>query len=315
MAQTIKINNFSSLNIKERTQLDGDAAAAATSLVVKNNQGFANGDFVYVGRLGSDTGEKVVSSGISGATTIGIGALARPHNRFDDVHSLFGDKVKVYRAPNVSGTPPSDSSFELLATVDIDFDQNYTSYNDATGGSDYWYKFTFYNSTAATETSLADSTAARGGSYGLYCSVEDVKKKAGLQNNQFLEDSLVDQKRQAAKSHIDAELTGLYVVPFTAPINPLIREIAMTLAAGYLLISEFGAGSAATRAQGEEFIKQAQGTLHRINNKELKLTGVTGVAETVTNAGGYNAWPNASTATAVAESGGAERQFRMSDRY
>lgn len=315
MAQTIKIDNFGSLNIKERTQLDADVAAAATALTVKNNQDFANNDMVYVGRLGSDTGEKVAATGITGATTINVGALVRPHNRFDDVHSLFGNKVKVYRAANVNGLQPADADFSLLTTVDIDFDQTHTSYTDSGGSSDYWYKFTFYNSVASSETTLADSSAARGASYGLYCSVEDVKIKAGMQNNQHLSNSLVDQKRQSAKAHIDAELTGLYVVPFTAPINPLIREIAELLAAGYLLTSEFGSGSASTRAQGKEFIDEANALLARINKKELKLTGVTGVASTVTDAGGFNAWPNADTATTVAESGGAERQFRMADRY
>jgi hypothetical protein len=315
MSQTLKINNFSSLNIKERTELDADAAAAATSLSVKNNQDFAANDIVYVGRLGSDTGEKVVASGISNATTIGVSALARPHNRFDDVHSLFGNKIKVYRAANVDGTAPSDASFSSIATIDIDYDQPSTSYTDSSGGSDYWYKFTFYNSTASTETTLPDSTAARGASYGLYCSVDDVKQKAGLQNNKYLPDSLVDQKRQAAKAYIDAELTGLYTVPFTVPINPLIREVAQLLAAGYLLTSEFGASSASTRAQGEEFIKNGLDILTRINNKELKLTGVTGAVSTVPDAGGFNAWPNGDTATALPEVGGAERQFRMADRY
>jgi len=315
MSQTIKINNFSSLNIKERTELDADVAAAATSLSVKNNQNFAANDIVYVGRLGSDTGENLVASGISNATTIGVSALARPHNRFDDVHSLFGNKIRIYRAANVNGTAPADASFSLLATVDIDFDQVSTTYTDADGSSSYWYKFTFYNSTASTETTLPDSTASRGASYGLYCSVDDVKQKAGLQNNKYLPDSLVDQKRQAAKAYIDAELTGLYVVPFTTPINPLIREVAQLLAAGYLLTSEFGASSASTRAQGQEFIDAAKAILTRINNKELKLTGVTGEADTVTNAGGYNAWPNGETATTQGEYGGAERQFRMSDRY
>jgi len=315
MSQTLKINNFSSLNIVERSQLDADAAAAATSITVKNSQDYAANGHLYIGRLGSDTGEKVTISSITNATTIATSALVRPHNRFDDLTSLFGNKVKVYRAANVDGTQPADASFSLLATIDIDFDQNYTQYTDSTGSSDYWYKFTFYNPTTSTETTLADSSAARGASFGLYCSVEDVKKKAGLEGNRYLEDSLVDQKRQAAKAHIDGVLGGMYVVPFTAPINPLIREISSMLAAGYLLTSEWGASSASTRAEGEELIKLAEAQLEKINSKKLVLTNVIGVSETVADAGGFNAWPNAQTDTTQAESGGAERQFRMADRY
>ena len=320
MSAKIRINNFSNANIIETTELDADVAIGATSLTLKDNQGFVAADYIMIGRRGSEIGElRVVDTVNANLISLTVTAATKlAHNRFDPVTKLFGNKLRIYRASNVDGSVPADGSFSLLTTVDIDPDQTFTDYTDAAGGSDYWYKSTFYNSTTTAETPIADAQSARGGGYGNYASIEEIRDKAGMQHNRWITDAKIDEKRRAAQSVIDATLTGMYSTPFSAPINPLINEITQLLAAGYLLTSE--ATNASTRAEGQALIDQAtnaQGTgwLDKLNKKELKLTGLTGDTETVSDAGGYTAWPNGDTATADADVGGAERGFRISDRY
>lgn len=322
MSQTLNLNNFSDANIVETTELNADAAIGATSLTLKDNQGFAAADYLVVGRLGSETAElRIVDAPNSNLIDLTItAALKLAHNRFDPVTKLFGNKMRIYRAANVNGSIPADADFSLLAagTIDIDPDQAFTRFTDADGDEDYWYKRTFYNSTSTSETPLSEATAYRGAQYPSYATAEEIRSKAGLQNNRYITDEKIHEKRKAAQSVINATLTGMYSVPFSTPVNPLINEITQLLAAGYLLTAE--ATNATTRAEGQALIDQAtnaQGTgwLDKLNKKELKLTGLTGDAETVVDAGGYNAWPNADTATTADASGGGERKFRDTDRY
>lgn len=314
MSKTLTLNNFPAANVVETSELNADAVAG-TSFTLKDNQGFSSGDFVIIGRLGSETAElRTVDAANANLTGLTITAATKlPHDRFDPITKLFGNKMRIYRAANVDGSIPAAASFTLLETIDIDPDQMATRYTDATGSSDYWYKRVFYNSTTAAETPLDEATAVRGAQYPAYATVEEIRDKAGLNSARYITDEKIDEKRRAAQAVIDAQLTGLYTVPFTIPVNPLIKEITQLLAAGYLLTQE--ATSAGLRAQGQALIDQATGLLNKLDNKELKLTGLQGEAETVTDGGGYNAWPNGDTATADETVGGGPRMFRVSDRY
>jgi hypothetical protein len=139
-----------------------------------------------------------------------------------------------------------------------------------------------------------------------------------LQGNRYITDEKIHEKRRVAQSVIDGTLTGLYPVPFTPPVNQIINEITQLLAAGYLLTQE--SNTAAARAQGEALIAQATnkdgtGWLDKLNTKAIKITGLLGDPQTIADAGGFNAWPNSSTASAAPTQGGGERKFRVSDRY
>lgn len=316
MAQTLKIDNFGDLNILEISQLNADVAAAATSLTVINNESYANTDYIYIGEFGGELGETVVASGVTGATTINCAATRLAHKRFDPIASLFGNKIRIYRAANADGTQPADDDFVLLTTIDIDYDQKYTPYTDSGGSSDYWYKFTYYNSTSLAESALADSKSVRGGGVGNYVSVEAIRTEAGFTGNRFITDSRIDEARQAAQRTIDSALGDIYTVPFTAvPPNPIIARIAKLLAAGDLLSQSYGAFGGQAASEGKKKTDEGMALLEKINKRELILTDETGTSTESTNASGFNAWPNATTADADPEDGGAPRQFRMSDRY
>ena len=75
----------------------------------------------------------------------------------------------------VDGNIPADASFSQIGTaIDIDPDQTFTIFTDGSGGSEYWYKTTYFNSVTLAETNITQSFAARGGGYGHLVAVERV---------------------------------------------------------------------------------------------------------------------------------------------
>lgn len=321
MSQPLRATNFGRSNTREIGKLNADASPGATSLTVDNSQGFSVGDYIYLGIPGAETGEAVtVTDAPDSNTTIPVSAVKLNHSRFDPIHSLFGNKVRFYRAANVNGTAPADELFSLLWEAEIDYDQQETSYTDANGSSDYWYKFTYYNETAAQETNLSSATAVRGGGYGNYCTLEAIRKRAGFQNNRYISYADIDAKRQAAQSVIDATLAGKYVIPFTAPVPTLITECTILLAAGSLLVDNYGPMSTSSTNEGKDMIetvmnKDKTGYLDRLDSNDLELTDAQGVPQVTAVGSGVSGHPNSTTTHLPAEQGGSMRLFRINTRY
>lgn len=318
MSQTLKLPNFHTNNIVETSVLDADAAIATTSLAVRFSDQMTTDGYLFIGEFGGEGSELAVLNTITDADTVTIDApgLVKAHKRFEPATILFGNKLRIYRASNVDGTTPADGDFSLLDTIDIDVDQAQTTYEDATGGSDYWYKYIYYNSVLTSGTNIADATAVRGGSIGNYASIESIRREAGLQNNKYIADDFIDEKRQAAQQVINSTLSGIYTIPFTAPINPGIAEVTRLLAAGYLLTANYGALNTLNTNEGEAKIKRAMDMLAGYRNGSSQVVDETGTTIALPGtAGGFGGWPNSTTATAAPTEGGATRAFRMSDKY
>lgn len=316
MSQTLTIDNFTALNLLESTQLDADSATAVTALTVKNNQDFATLDIFMLGAYGTENSEKLSVASVATNITINTAVATKfAHKKFDAVTKLFGDKIKIYTAPNVNGLAPADSAFTtLLTTLTIDTDNQFTSYTDSSGSSALWYKYTYFNSVSSAETTLADSIAVRGGNVGNYCSIEDIRNEAGLKNNAYITDVDIDLRRRDAQAEIDTTLSGTYTVPFTAPINPLISEITRKLAAGFLLTKGFGPVTNLNTNNGTDKIKEARALLTDLNNKTKVLVNAVGSDLSVQGvAGVFNGYPNDDTATDSPTIGGGVRMFRVSD--
>lgn len=306
MPATIKIDNFGSINIKEISQVDVEALAAQAVVALKSTQGLAVSDFCIIGQRGTERAELRRILSIADPNITLTANLLYRHSKFEPFASLYGDKIKLYRAANVNGTQPADGSFAAVGSVvDIDPDQMATSVTDSTGSDQFWYKFTYYNSVALSETSLADSSAARGGSADTYCSIDEIRAEAGISNNQYITDADVTTQRSAAQDRINSALSGIYTVPFTAPISPLIQKITVLLAAGYILKREYGVTSSINNQRGQMKINEAEGYLTRLDTKDLILTDTTGTDTSIPgSASGVTGWPNADTTNAEDADGG-----------
>lgn len=319
MSATLRITNFKQNNIIETAQIDTAPAVGATTVELDSNQNFAIGSYVIFGALGAEGAELRPLSSVNadGKNVSFSTALLYEHSRFSPVTKLYGNKIKVYRAPNVDGTPPADEDYTLVGSaVDIDIDQPYTQVQDNDGGADYWYKSTYYNSTTLDETSLADSKASRGATPNQYCSIDDVRKEAKIRNNPHISDADIDSARLAAEAEINSTLRGIYTLPFTSPINPLINRIASLLSAGFVLTSHRGRSGMTTVSDGQSRIDEARKLLNQLNIKELVLSDQNGADLSIPgSASGITGWPNERTATTNTLSGGGERAFRIEDRY
>lgn len=295
MAQTIKVDNYSSINLQGADTLDADYVVGATALTVKNNDDFTTGDIIIIGKLGSKTSEQAQVASTTGATTVTLSsATTLTHKRFEPITRLFGNQLKLYRSANVSNTLPADASFTLVGTaVNINFPWLNTTLTDPTGSGDYWYKFTYINATSSSETSLADCAGARGGGYGHYASLDDVRQQAGFKNNKNISDTLIDKARIDAENLINTQLTGVYATPFTNPVPGVIHRITMLLAAGYLLSAEYGVMTSGNQLIGDGYLEAGQNMLNSVKDQTIILTGADGSSLIQTSL--VTSWPNAST--------------------
>src|SRR2546425_3242157 len=175
MGQTLKFTNYPNGTISDQTQLTADVAAGSNSLTVANTNDFTGGVFVLIGTAGAKGSEIILSTPTSSPTLIPLSTYTLlDHNQYEPAYALFGDKLNIYRAPNVDGSQPPDSSFALLDTINIDPNDFSTTYTDAAGGGNYWYKYTNYNFLTAAETNLATATAVRGNFNVNYCTIDEI---------------------------------------------------------------------------------------------------------------------------------------------
>lgn len=316
MSVTLQIDNYPARNIKEQASLATDVEAGATQVALLNNNNIEQQDFVLIGRRGSETAELQSVASVSGATLITTAALEFRHDAYEDVTALVGSQIKVYRALNINGVAPADSDFVLHETIDIDTDQLSTKYIDATGSADYWYKQTYFNSVNSSETTLDLSRAIRGGVANDYTTIEAIRHTAGFANNRNITDEYVAGFRKTAQDQVNSSLKGVYTLPFVAPINSFISRIATSLAAGYLLIDQYGSFTTSQTTNGQDKIDWAEAQLKAIRGGDVTLTDDAGNTLPQPGGGsgvpggglGFSGYPN------DAEQGGGFK-FRSDMRY
>lgn len=241
MSTTLALESFNDINLRERSALTAAVEAGAETLLVESTQGYAEDEVIYVGVLGREGCEKAVVASVDDATTLSlVAALGLAHGAYEPVTSVLGDSIHVYRAANVDGSVPADDAFSVLATRQIDPDQLTTYYRDSTGSSSWWYRYTYYNAVSQEETSLTDSTPVRGDDFGHYASLSQIRSEAGFDGSFNLKDTTIDQQRRAAESEVNAKLSAVYTVPFTAPVPAAVSSLTIKLAAAMLLVNQYG---------------------------------------------------------------------------
>lgn len=313
MSETLHFSNYQPVNIKEVSGLAVDIEPTDTSLTLFNNDNIVADDYLLVGRAGDEQSEIKQVDSASGVQVVVTNAIGFTHAYNTPVTALNYNQLKIYRASNVNGTQPADGSFSLLDTVDIDPDQIETTYVDETGGSGYWYKSTYYNSTATTESSIAEAIAIRGGNAGYYTTVEAVKKEAGFEFNRNITWMNVFVQLLAAQSYINGSLSGVYTIPFSTPYNAFIVKLTTVLAAGYLLNEQFSSFVSSKDINGDTKVKWVEAQLSALKSGQLTLTNPDGsqpdVVPSTTTDRGFSGWPNATTADA----GYGDFKFRVTD--
>lgn len=284
MAQLFQVPNYPDINLLDSTVLTADAAAGQKVIHAVGLDGFATGNATLLGPIGSLVGELLYIDTLTTTTITFLTNLVNAHRQTEPCTLLFGDYIRMYRAPNVNGYPPDDSVFlaNLQSTILIDADQPTTPISDAAGSSSYWYKFTYYNSITFAETTLASSIALRGGGFGHLVAISSIRTEAGLLNDNQVQDTQIAERRDQAESEIfGALLAADYTLPLTDNNNqpyvpPVLENLARLLSAGYVLTQDYGPIASGNSKDGDLKVKTALGLLTEIQNHTVILADITG---------------------------------------
>jgi aminoglycoside/choline kinase family phosphotransferase len=93
----------------------------------------------------------------------------------------------------------------------------------------------------------------------------------------------------------------------------MIKDITKNLAAGFLLLDDYGPTQIADTSNGQKKVDDARALLARIKSKELVLADVLGSSTALSTSDSLTMWPDATTADADPADGGGPRMFRVSD--
>jgi hypothetical protein len=274
VSQTLLLKNFGDTNLKEQAKFAQDAAANASTFYVDNLQSLAANDYLALGDLGGPSCEIIQIQSVNTSTRVVTAAspLTQDHKRYEPINKLFGPQFRVYTAANVDNKPPAAASFSPLANsiTPIDPDQLSTPFTDTVSDPSTWYRYVYLNPTTATVTDLAACPAMRYVSH--YCTIASIRNAANLNDNLWIDDQTIHEKRVAAEDEVNSVLAGAYTLPLSEPYNETVVNIARELSVGLLLMSY-----PSSAAEGTRRAKDARAILARIKDKELNLTDVNGV--------------------------------------
>jgi hypothetical protein len=117
-------------------------AGASISLVIDDNTGMVNSDYVLLGEIGKGRTEIAkINTAVTRGATIVVDTLVFPHPAGTPVRRIPYNQVKFYIADTLAG-----DKTELGSAVAIDVEKEYTSYEDSVNSVGFGF-FALYNST------------------------------------------------------------------------------------------------------------------------------------------------------------------------
>ena len=183
------------LTDQEEAYLDQRAVSGATSLTVKDNEGWAANDHVIVGGLRQDGSELRQVASTTEHTTITIDALDYPHEAGTKLTKIPYNQVVFYRATAKGGT------YSVIATEAIEVDQRYTTYNDTAGVSTSYGKVRYYNSTSTAHSDYSAEMPYAGYTDAMVRSMTDeiLEQLKDKEEKHFNRDEVLNQLNRVSK--------------------------------------------------------------------------------------------------------------------
>lgn len=276
----------------QRTFTTAEVAAAATASLVENNNDFASGDVVLYGYYGQERTERVVLSGITG--TAQLDHTTGPvfaHPARTPITQMLYDQAEISRADSQGG------SYSVVTTIDLNFDEENTLYNDSNGTTSSWYKIRYKNSQSAVYSSYSDEVQGTGFTDdSLGSMIEEVLVEYG-------DPSAKKITRDRVKNYLKAEVRTLTVAIIKSYPDYLKNYTTQALSAntatynlpsyflGFIRVDVNYTGSTATNAkkaiyEGED--KGEPNTSYSTSDPRVFIRGSTfGFRPTPTSDGGY----------------------------
>lgn len=259
---------------RDRTAL-GAAATAGSSVVlnVTSKEGIAVNDYIEVGVEGTATAEICQVSAVT-ETTLTVTTLLNAHLQDEPVIKYRYNKRKFY------GSLTSTGSFSELtgsgSPIAIVVTNPQGTILEYSGGEGYTYfKSTYFNSTTTDESNIADADVVLADESVRYCSLYDIRKQAGIQENANIDDGKVEAKRKQAENEVNSMLYERYMLPLTnfsgnPEVPNLVTRLTYLLAAGYIDYEEFDEGN------GVKWLGEARAILKSVQSGVQRLIGLDG---------------------------------------
>ena len=301
MADQIRVPNYASLNQDENSTLNADSASGQKNITVLNVNNFQANRHVAVGELGSETCEIALIQSIAGNVITCVSNLKHNHKENETITQIKGNKLILYRATNTNDIIPPIGNFSALSTNAIDEDSPTTLITDSSGGTGYWYMATYYDDVTGYETPLTLSIAQRGGGYGHYTTIEAISKESGMDGNVNVTTLDIAERRDEAEDEVNSAIIASgYRLPLLdsagnvfTPV--LVEYITKILAAGFVLLKDYGPTVNGDTKDGNLKITEARTLLEKIQKAERILLDPSGIP--LTRESRVSGWPDDTTET------------------
>lgn len=147
MAKILQFDNrsiFADIAEEVATLRVPSAAGSSVTLTLDNNSGLANADYVLIEDVATSRAEIAkINAAVSAGTTIQVDTLKFPHNVGVKIYKIGYNQIKFFHAATVG-----DSKSILGSATDLDVDDEFTEYVDATNSTGYAF-FALFNSTTS----------------------------------------------------------------------------------------------------------------------------------------------------------------------
>lgn len=146
----LKADNRPIIIDQPTTVLTASVAAGGTSLTVKNNGGFAQNDYVLIGRIGEEKSEiKRITAAVTAGTALTV-TVTFAHDEDTPITKVDYDQAEFSHTTTVAG------SKTVMTTANIDPTEIYTFYEDTTYTTGYGFS-RYKDSNAATYSVYSDA--------------------------------------------------------------------------------------------------------------------------------------------------------------
>lgn len=201
----LKVKNRVLIENSAKTILTAAVSASGTTLTVENNTGFANTDYIIIGRIGDDKTEvRKIGAAVTAGTSLTVDALVFSHDIDTPVYRIAYNQVEFSHATTSTG------SKTVMTTSSITPDREETVYEDTTYTTGYGFA-RFKNETSANYSVYSGAFPYTGRTKKMMCSI---RKKVRRLIDETTEEKVTDDDINDEINTAQSEFSHEYRWPF-----------------------------------------------------------------------------------------------------
>ena len=253
------------------TTLPANLAIGSTEITVTNVSQFRANKYILLSKEGTERAELHLISSVNETNNKIV--IPSPGTRFthykDEPLVQFNfNKRRLYKWSTLSNDW-YHIAVESPRDIAVDCPLG-TLFEDADGTPADKYCATYFNSYTSVGTEPDDAKSVIGTDSTNLCSIMQVRKAAGFEDNYNIPDSVIDEVRQEAQGEVWAALHKRYTFPITRK-SSFLRRIVIDMAVGMLLLDEYGSEVENVAKDGYKKIEDARKRLGKLADGTYSL--------------------------------------------